>query len=895
MVETMVRINKTLGEVMGRLVQIFRKLRILVRREKFTRELQEEMSFHREQAEKEFVVEGMPAEEASYAAKRQFGNDLRLLDESHRIAGFGFESVWQDLRFALRQLRKNPGFALTAILILTLGIGASVTIFSFVDAALIKPLPYQDPSRLVVLFESNSLGPRFHLSYLDYLDFKRLNTVFTSLDLYAPSSLMLQTPTGVQKADGTRVSAGFFHTLGVSPVLGRDFRPTDDQPSAPRTILLSYAAWQKRYGGRRDVLGQMVVLDGEPAAIVGVLPRSFHFAPAEPSDFWETDSATRGCEKDRGCHNFFGVGRLKQGVSLATALADFKTIAQQLERQFPDDDRGRGAFMMTLIDVIIGDIRPILLVLLAGAALLLLIAAINVTSLLLVRSESRKREMAVRGALGASRARLVLQLMTEGVLLAGSAGVLGTGLAYLAMRFFVGLIPKDVLASMPYLQDMGLNARVMAFAALISFATALLFSLLPALRVSPSELREGLTQSGRGFAGTVWRRFGSNLVVAELTMAVVLLVCAGLLGKSFYRLLHVDTGLQPDHLAAMQVAGEGPAYAKDPQKIALERQIHARLARLPGVKSVALASDLPLGDGDGITGIRVAGRPYRGEHNEVAIRRVSSGYFSTLQARLQRGRYFGDEEDGSRPLVAVVNQQLGKQFFPGEDPVGRQIFFEGSEKSLIEIVGVVNDIQEGQLDAAPRSAIYLPFNQSPTSDFAVVLRTSQAEDSLLVEAAAAIHNVDPGLAVFDPITMSERLHDSPSASLHRSSAWLVGGFAALALLLSIVGLYGVIAYSVSQRTREIGVRMALGAQRGEVCWLILREASGLAAMGIGAGLLCSLAATTLMRKLLFEVHAWDLPTLASVPVVLAAAALLASYLPARRAASVNPTDALHAE
>jgi macrolide transport system ATP-binding/permease protein len=880
---------------MGRLAQIFRKLRILVRREKFNRELEEEMSFHREQAEKELVVEGMPAEEARYAAKRQFGNNLRLRDESHRIAGFGFESVWQDLRFALRQLRKNPGFALTAILILTLGIGASVTIFSFVDAALIKPLPYQNPSRLVVLFESNSLGPRFHISYLDYLDLRRQNTVFTSLDVYAPYGFMLQTPTGVQKADGTRVSAGFFHTLGVTPVLGRNFRPAEDQPSAPRAVLLSYVAWQRRYGGRRDVLGQKIILDDEPAAIVGVLPPNFHFAPAEPSDFWETDSATRGCEKDRGCHNLLGVARLKPGVPFATALADFKTIAQQLERQFPDDDRGRVAFMMTLTDVIIGDIRPILLVLLAGAALLLLIAAINVTSLLLVRSESRKREMAVRGALGASRARLVLQLVTEGVVLAASAGVLGTGLAYLAMRFFVGLIPRDVLASMPYLEDMGLNARVLAFAALISLATALLFSLMPALRVSPSDLREGLTQSGRGFAGTVWRRFGSNLVVVELSMAVVLLVCAGLLGKSFYRLLRVDTGLQPDHLATLQVGAEGPAYSKDPQVIALERQIHARLAGLPGVKSVALASELPLGDGDGTTTIRVAGRPYRGEHNEVTIRHVSSGYFATLQAQLQRGRYFGDEEDGSRPLVTVVNQQLAKEFFAGEDPVGRQIFIEDTPNSHIEIVGVVNDIQEGQLDAAPRSAIYLPFNQNPTSDFAVVLRTSQAEDPLLLEAAAAIHSVDPGLAVYDPITMSERLHDSPSASLHRSSAWLVGGFAALAMLLSIVGLYGVIAYSVSQRTREIGVRMALGAQRSEVCWLILREASGLAVMGIGAGLLCSLAATTHMRKLLFEVHAWDLPTLASVPVVLAAAALLASYLPARRAASVNPTEALHAK
>ena len=746
-----------------------------------------------------------------------------------------------------------------------------------------------------LLFESNSLGARFHLSYLDYLDYQRENKVFTSLDVYAPYGFMLRTPTGVQAADGTRVSAGFFRTLGVTPVLGRNFRAAEDQPSAPRAVLLSYAAWQRRYGGRSNVLGQTVVLDDIPAVIVGVLPREFHFAPAGPSDFWETDSATRDCEKQRVCHNLIGVARLKPGVSFAAAYADFKTIGQQLERQFPHADRGRGSFMMTLTDVIVGDIRPILWVLLGGAALLLLIAAVNVASLLLVRAESRKREMAVRGALGASRARLVRQFVTEGVVLALFAGVLGTGSAYLAMRFFAGLIPRNVLAGMPYLQHLGLNPHVLAFAVLISFAGAVLFSLLPALRVSLSDLREGLTQGGHGFAGTVWRRFGSHLVVVELTLAVVLLVCAGLLGKSLYRLLHVDTGLQPDHLATLQVGAEGPGYAKDPQLIALEREILPLLARLPGVKSVALTSDLPLGDGDGTGVIKVAGRPDHGEHNEVVNRRASSGYFSTLQAQLERGRYFADDEDASKPLVAVINQHLAKQFFPGEDAVGRQIFFEGTPQSPIEIVGVVNDIQEGQLDAAPRSALYLPFNQGAPSEFAVLLRTSQGDDSMLGEAAAAIHRVDPGLAVYDPMTMSERLHDSPAASLHRASAWLVGGFAALALLLSVVGLYGVVAYSVSRRTREIGVRMALGAQRSVIYRLILREAGGLAATGIGAGLVCSLAATTLMRKLLFAVHAWDLPTLGTVAVALALAAVLASYLPARRAASVNPTEALHAE
>jgi macrolide transport system ATP-binding/permease protein len=416
---------------------------------------------------------------------------------------------------------------------------------------------------------------------------------------------------------------------------------------------------------------------------------------------------------------------------------------------------------------------------------------------------------------------------------------------------------------------------------------------LPALRVSLSDLRDGLTTSGRGSSGTVWRRFGSKLVVIELAMAVILLVGAGLLGKSFYRLLHVDTGIEPGHLAALQIAATSNAYSRDPQKVALERQLQVRLGALPGVQSVAFASRLPLGDGDGTTGFQIVGQPPDNVHREVAFRNVSANYFSTLQARLVRGRYFAEDEDVSKHPVIIINQQMATEYFAGKDPVGTLISLDG--KTKIEIIAVINDIQEGQLDAAPRGAMYMPYNQNPSSHFGIVIRTTQQEDAVLPEATAAIHSVDPGLAVYDPVTMSERLHDSPHAALHRSSTWIVGGFAALALLLSVVGLYGVIAYSVSQRTREIGVRMALGAQRSAVYLLILTEAGRLAVAGIGAGLLCSLAATMLIRKLLFDVHAWDASILASVAVALAAAALLASYLPARRAASVNPTEALHAE
>jgi macrolide transport system ATP-binding/permease protein len=873
----------------------FRKLAILFRRERYNRELEEEMAFHREQTERELIDGGMSAEEAHYAATRQFGNATRLKERSHEAVGFRMESAVQDFRFVMRQLRRNPGFAATAVLVLALGICASVSIFAFVDAAIIKPLPYRDPSRLVVLFETTTMGNRFHLSYLDYLDWKQRNTVFQSLEIYSPYGFLLKTPTGMQNVDGASVSAGFFQTLGVEPVLGRGFRPNDDQPPAQRVVLLSYAVWQKRYGGRKDVLGQTVVLDSNPYTIVGVLPKSFHFAPAEPADFWETVNATGQCAKMRACKNFFGVARLKPGVSFQTAFTDIKTVARQLELQYPDANRNRDAFMMTLTDVVVGDIRPILLALLCGAGLLLLIATVNVASLLLVRSESRRREIAVRGALGASPARLIRQFVTEGLALVALSSVLGVAAACGAMQLLARLIPAGMMVKMPYLQAAGLNAHVILFAGAVSLATGAVFSLTPALRLSLSDLREGLTGGGHSFAGVAWRRFGANLVVIELATAMVLLVGAGLLGKSFYRLLHTDIGLEPDHLATLQVSAQGPAYSKDAQVIALERQIEQKLSSLPGVKLVAFTDALPLGNGDGAKNYWIVGRPYQGEQNEMADRDVSADYFSTLQAQLLRGRYFTEYEDKSKPLVTVINEQMAKRYFPGEDPVGKQIYEQGSPQQHIEIVGVVNDVQEGQLDAAPAPAVYFPFNQAAPTDFEVIVRTSQDEDAMLQSMTATIHGIDPGLATYHPITMRERIHDSPAAYLHRASAWIVGGFAAMALLLGVVGLYGVTAYSVSQRTREIGVRMALGAQRGAVYRLVLGEAGWLTAIGISAGLLLSVGAATLIRKLLFGVSAWDASTLAGVALVLAAAAVLASYFPARRAASVNPVEALRAE
>ena len=806
------------------------------------------------------------------------------------------ETILQDLRFGVRQLRRNPGFTATAILMLAVGMGASVAIFAFVDAALIKPLPYLNPTRLVDVTESVALFGPANLSYPDYLDWKRNNTVFSSMDVYTGAGYMLPSAKGSELVPGMRVTDGFFRTLGITPVLGRDFYTGEDLPSAPKTVMLSYAGWQKRYAGRKDVIGQTVALSGVPYTIVGVLPQSFQFARRNTAEFWATFHATGSCDLRRSCHSLVGVGRLKDGVTIQSAMANMTTIAQQLERVYPDSNRGQGASVMALSEAFVGDIRPILLTLLGGAGLLLLIACVNVASLLLVRSENRRREIAVRGALGASRARLSRQFITEGLLLVAIGSILGLASAFGAIRLLLHLLSKDMMQRMPYFDVLGLNFRVMAFAGGVAVLAAVVFSLTPMLRLSVMNVREGLAEGSRGSAGVLWRRLGSHLVVVELAIAIVLLVGAGLLGKSFYRLLHVDLGFQPDHLATLSVALPELQYAKDEQQILLARQIIDKVSALPGVKSAAITSVLPVSGNGNTDWIRFVGRPYDGKHIEINGREVSPGYFTTIQARLLRGRYFTEEEDKSKPGVVVINESFAKKYFPGEDPLGKTFGdTELSPKSIRQIIGIVEDVKEASLDRETWPTEYQSYNQDPDTFYNLIVRTSQAEQSVLPSLSATIGRIDPAIGTVDEATMIERINDSQTAYLHRSSAWLVGGFAVLALLLGVMGLYGVIAYSVGQRTREIGVRMALGAQRSTVYRLILTEAGWLTGWGILTGMICAVGAGTLMRSLLFETVAWDVTTLLTVSTVLAAAAMLASYIPARRAASLNPVEALRAE
>ena len=859
------------------------------------RELADELESHLQMHVDDNIRAGMSPPEARRVAVMKLGG-VEQAKEAYRDRGTIplLESMVHDLRFTLRQLRKNPAFSVTAVAMVALGIGASVAIFAFVDAALIKPLPYQNPSRLLFVTETTPFIPRAAISYADYIDWKKLNTVFDSLDVYSHRGYVLNTPTGTELVDGARVSDGLFHTLGVVPALGRDFYHGEDLAGAPRTVILSYSSWQKRFAGKPEIVGQQLTLNETPYTVVGVLPENFHFAPVENAEFWTTLHPAGFCDERRSCHYLQGVARLKEGVTQAAALADVTRIAKDLEAHYPDSNRNQGATVAPLSEVIVGDVKPILLLLLGGVGLLLLIACSNVASLLLVRSETRRRELAVRRALGATRARLIRQFVIEGLVIVVIGTTAGLLSSHWTMQILAGLIPKDMMAGMPYLNGLALNSRVLIFALTVAAFAAALFSLTPAFRLSTLEMRDA--NNSRGAAGRAWTRIGSKLVILELTTAMVLLVGAGLLGKSFYRLMQVDAGFETAHLITMTVRAPMSAYEKDEQALALGRDVVDQIKSLPGVTSVALADVLPLSFNGNTDWIRFVGRAYNGEHNEVNQRLASSGYFATLQARLLRGRTFKDSDDATKPNVVVINQTLAKKYFPGEDPIGQR--FGDTDlhpDTLKEIIGVVDDIKEGPLDSEIWPAYYAPFNQHPRVDFSVVVRTTQLEQSLMPAVADVISRLNSKITISNQTTMMARVNNAPTVYLRRSSTWLVGGFALVALLLGVVGLYGVIAYSVSQRTREIGVRIALGAQRGSVYRLILKEAGVLALAGIVIGTGCAILVASVMRKLLFGTPPWDIATLISVAAVLGASALLASFLPARRAASVNPISALRAE
>ncbi|HXR98316.1 MAG TPA: ABC transporter permease [Terriglobales bacterium] len=810
----------------------------------------------------------------------------------------------RDLRLAARQLIKNPAFGITTIAVLALGAGAFLAILAFVDAVLVKPLPYPQPDQLMYVGERTAAQPRTNLSYQDYLDWQSQNTVFASLALYRRTRFVVGTSAGAVSAPGIRVSDNFFRTLGISPALGRDFQPGEDLPSGPRLALLSWSTWQRRYAARPGVMGQSIVLNGEPYTIVGVLPRNFSFAFANAAEYWATYHAEDGCDTHRSCHGAWGVGRLRDGVSPQAALANLQAIALRLQREYPDSNRNQGASLTPLEEAVVGELRPILVALGAGAGLLLLIAGINAAGLIVLRSDRRRREVAIRAALGASASCLFGQFAAEALLITVAGGALGLVAAYGGISLLKRLLSAALLADMPFLTGLGLDARLLAAAAAVSLGAFLTLTLVPMLQISRSATlranqwrnRQRGMGSARGASGTHWRRLGARLVMAELATAIVLLAGAGLAGKSLYRLLHVELGITPEHLVTFNINEPGATYDTSVKQIAAAQRIVDTVRALPGVVSAGVETNgLPLDGNGNTTWFHFAGRPWHGEHSEAPFRPVGEDYFATLQARMFAGRGFARGDDKTRPNVAIVNRAFARVYFPGQDAVGKVLLTNATPPLPIQIVGVVDDIREGSLDAPIPPVMYRPFRQDPDSDIGLVVRVAGEDSGILPEIAAAVRRVDPAIVARDGQAMAARVEDSQSAYLHRTLSWLLGAFAAMALLLSVVGLYGVVAYSVSQRRREIGIRMALGASTGAIYHLVLGEAGALVAVGVTAGMLAAIAAARVSSTLWFGVQPWDWSTLSAVALILAAAALAACIRPARAATRVNPTDCVRAE
>ncbi|MBS1804429.1 MAG: ABC transporter permease [Acidobacteria bacterium] len=866
----------------------------MFRRKRSAKDFAEEIRSHLELETDELKAEGLSDEEAHRQARVHFGNAIGSQERfnlRNRIQWL--DNLARDAKFSVRQLVSNPSFALTAIIVLALGLAASTAIFALVDAALIKPLPFSNPKQLVSVYETVESCPLCNISYQNFRDWQRTARSFRFLEAWGYSRYTIRSSSGSESADGARVSDGFFRALGVAPMLGRDFIAGEDRPGAPRTVLLSYGAWQKRFGGDPSIVGKTVQLDETSYMVIGVLPRSFHFTPRGEADFWTTLNEPNGCDKRRACHGLFGLGRLNDGVGANAAADEMESVAAQLGRQYPDSNRGYGATVVPLTEVVVGEIRPVLMALFFAAALLLLIAYVNVAGLLLLRSEARRREIAVCGALGASSSRLAGQFVTEGLLLVAAGTIPGLAIAYAAIKLLPRLVPLNRIDGMPFLLDLGLNRHTVGFAASIAALAVILFAIVPALRLRRSNLHSGLADGGRGSGSTAWRRVGSKLVVVELAISVVMLLGAGLLGKSLYKLLHVDTGFRADHLSSVFV--ELPKSYTDAQGVALQHTLLDRVRNLPGSVSVGLTVAKPLRAWDLGTNIVVPGSAAPDKRHDVPERDVSAGYLPMLGAKLLRGRYFTEvEDDPAKPRVVITTKSLASELFPTEGAIGKRIAYSGSKEVML-IIGVIDDIKEGALDTPNRGVIYVPFNQNSSGSFELVVRSSEAPQTMLPMVIKAVHEVDKSIATSYATTMDDVIRDSNAAYLHRSMAWLVGSFALVALILSVVGIYGVIAYSVAQRSREIGVRMALGAQRRSIYGLVMRQASWLIAIGLVIGIACAAGMSGYLKTLLFGVKVWDGLAVAGTIAILGLASLFASFLPARRAASVNPVEALRAE
>jgi len=813
------------------------------------------------------------------------------------------EDLLHDLRYGVRMLLKNPGFTVVAVLALAIGIGANSAIFSVVNSVLLRPLPFQNPDQIVTLW---SVNPSIHIGYdkfpstvPQFVSFRDQGKVLQSLTAMQSNQFNLENRGEPEKLGGTLVTSDFFSVMGKQPLLGRAFLPEEDQPGHDLVVVLSYDLWKRHFGSDPGVIGQPVTLNGRSFTIVGLMPAGFNFPRgsempgymdfAAKTDIWSPMGITAEQLSNHGNFSNILVGRLKSGVTTTEAQSQLSAIAARNAEQVPQSYAGFGVLVTPLHEQIVGGLKPALLVLLGAVVFVLLIACANVANLLLARAATRYKEIALRSALGASRGRIIRQLLTESVLLSIVGATLGLLLAFWGVRVLVGVTPDNI----PGIKDVTLDWRVFGFTLFTALVTGLVFGVVPALQVSRPDLNESLKDSGRGSTGSR-HRLRDALVISEIGLAMILLIGAGLMIRSFVRLYQVHPGFDTNNVLTMQAHLPWSRYPKEEARIAFYKQVMQRIHDIPGVQSATWASAVPLTGSENVDALSIEGQPPAPSLDKMPLaleHSITPEYMQTLRIPLLRGRDFTEHDDAKSPGVALVNEAFVKRYFPGEEPLSHRIKFgpPGENSVWISIVGIVGDVRHSGLDQEAKAAVYLPALQRGHDDMALILRTS-GDASIIERARKELWAVDGAVPVYNVLTMDQIAATSMAG--RRFNLILMTVFAVIALSLASVGIYGVMSYSVTQRTQEIGIRMSLGAQRKDVLAMVAGRGMVLTAIGLGIGALAAFFLTQLLRSLLFSTRATDPLTFAGIAGLLALVAFAANMIPARRATRIDPIIAL---
>jgi putative ABC transport system permease protein len=800
------------------------------------------------------------------------------------------ENFIQDLRYGVRVLLKSPGFTAIAVIALALGIGANTAVFSVVNAVLLKPLPYKDSDRLVLMFGASleSGLVRGSVSPPDFLDYREQNTTLERLAAVAGASFSLTGGAEPERIQSARVSEGFFEALGIDPLYGRTFTSEEEQAGRDQVAILSNGLWQRRFGGDPNIAGQTITLNDKSYTIVGIMPSGFQY-PGN-AELWVPFAFNTPQTSVRRFHYLRPVGRLKPGVSLQQAQADFTSVARRLAGQYPDSNRDYGAGIVSMTERVVGDMRQPLWILSGAVGFVLLIACANVANLLLARASARQKEIAIRSALGASRGRVTRQLLTESLLLSILGGASGLLVAWWGVQGLVALSSDNI----PRVKEIGIDGRVLGFTILVSIATGIIFGLIPAIQAARTDLNETLKEGGRSAATTLGQWVRRALVVFEVAIALFVLIGAGLMIKSFMRLSEVDPGFKPDNVLTMQVALTQGKYPEATRRVDFFRQLIHRLEALPGVQAVGTISQLPMSGQNNDTRFSIEGKPDDRNNPTYANSRVTSpDYFKALGIPLLKGRYFSEADSETAPKVVIISDGFAKEFFPDEDPIGQHIAIDNGDEWKGEIVGVVGDIRHSGLAVDPWREMYVNQYQAPLGETNLVVRAGSDPTRLTGAIKGELQAMDKDVPLYTVRTMEKLV--SESVAQPRFRTLLLTIFAAVALVLAAVGIYGVMSYYVTQRTHEIGIRMALGASSKDVMRLVVGQGMALAIAGVAVGLVGAFLLTRLMASLLYQISASDPATFAAISITLTAVALLASYLPARRATKVDPMVALRYE